>query len=295
MEPTSPHLNEQQAADSPQRLPPPPRLVRRRPGRHGLLGHVPLAVWLLCLAGAGLLVLAVWLVVRPWLITQFGMTVSGEVTGKSPLSERARAGVVQFRYYVQEQKHEGEDTVAGEAFDRLHPGSPVKVRVLPAWPDDPVLVEPASRAGRGSGVLLVLALLGNLALAILVRAYLREPLRQRALVREGVATGGVIVSKEAGSGRRTSWAVQYTYRAPRYGLPHGGDGDGRAVAEKEWQVRMAVSQEDHEAAQVGAAMTVLYDPRQPSRSLVYDFATYEAVSPSTEQPHLEPPFKPGTT
>jgi hypothetical protein len=106
-------------------------------------------------------------------------------------------------------------------------------------------------------------------------------LRQRALVREGVAVEGVVVGKEAGSGGGRSGSVQFCYRAPRYGVADRYK-DRAAVADKEWQVRMAVSRADFEAATVGAAVTVLYDPRQPSRSLLYAFAEYEAVDGSAD-------------
>jgi hypothetical protein len=269
----------------PPRLPPPPRLARRRSGRRGLLGHVPWAVRLLCVAGVGLLLLTIWLAARSWLVTLFGGTVPGEVTGKSALAEGTREGRVQFSYHFRGQEYSAEDTVGEYAFERLHQGTTVKVRVLAAWPGHPLLVEPAGRADSGRGVYLYLALLGNIALGLLLRIYLREPRRQRALVREGVTTEGVIVGKEVAIGRRPSWAVQYSYQAPRYGGTHAEAADGErrpAVAEKEWQVRMAVRRADFEAAQVGAAVAVLYDPRQPSRSLIYPFAEYEAVSTPAE-------------
>ena len=281
MEPTNHHPEGLASPDVLQRLPPTPRVVGRRPGRRGLLGHVPLALRLLCVAGVALLLVALWLVASSALIRLFGVTVLGEVTGRSAGAKGARDGRVRFTYYVREEEYSAEDTVDEGTFEWLREGTQVKVRVLPGWPRHPLLVEPAGRSGRGGGIYLGFALLGNAGLAALLRVYLREPLKQRALVRAGVATQGVVVGKDSGSGRHPSWAVQYCYRAPRHGVaqPAGEAGDGRpAVAEKEWQVRMAVCWTDFEAAQVGAAVTVLYDPRQPARSLIYPFAEYEAVA-----------------
>jgi hypothetical protein len=278
MDPTDLHPEGLASLDVPQRLPPPPRVAVRRPGRRGLLGHVPLALWLLCVAGVGLLLLALWLAASSWAVRLFGMTVPGEVTGRADGARGAREGRVRFTYHVKEEEYSAEDAVDEGALEGLHAGMPVKVRVLPGWPRHPLLVEPAGRSGRGGGFYLGLALLGNAALGAFLRLYLRDPLRRRALVREGVATRGVVVSKETGGGRRPSWAVQYCYRAPRYGAAHasGGANEGRpAVAEKEWQVRMAVRPADFELAQVGAPLTILYDPRQPSRSVIYAFAEYE--------------------
>jgi Protein of unknown function (DUF3592) len=277
MEPHNPPL-QPVSANLLQQVPSPPRLVRRRPGRRRLLGHVPLLVWLLCAAGFGLLLLTLWVAGFSWAISIFGVTVDGEVKGRSPVPTRGdRGGRVKFTYFVKGVEYSAEDTVDEAALEGLHMGTPVKVRVLSGWPKQPLLVEPVGRSGRGSGFYLALAWLGNIALVLLVRVCLRRPLRQRALVCEGVATEGMIVGKEAGSGRRASHAVQYSYHAPRYGM---------ALADREWHVRMLVSREDFEAAQVGAAVTVLYDPRQPSRSLIYPFADYEAVGTLSE-PHLD--------
>jgi hypothetical protein len=231
----------------------------------------------------GLLLLTLWRTASVWAVTWFGVTVDGEVTGKSDLPERGvRGGRLKFTYHVRGEEYSAEDTVDEDALDSLHVGAAVKVRVLSGWPDHPQLVEPSGRAGRGRGLWLGLAVLGNVALGTLFRRCLREPLRQRALVREGVATEGVIVRKEVRGGRRLSRAIQFCYRAPRYGVAREGDEVRAAVADKEWQVRMPVGRVDFEAAQVGDAVTVLYDPRQPSRSLIYPFADYEAVNTPTD-------------
>jgi hypothetical protein len=280
MEPINHHPEGLASPDPLQQLPP-PRTVGRRPGRRGLVGHVPLVLRLLCVAGAALLLVALWLVASSLLIRLFGVTVPGEVTGRTAGAKGTREGRVCFTYYVKEDEYSGEDTVDEATFDWLREGTPVKVRVLPGWPRQPLLVEPAGNSARGGGIYLGLALLGNAALAALVRAYLRAPLKQRALVRAGVATQGVIVSKESGSGRHPTWAVQYCYRAPRHGVAQAADGadaGSATVAEKEWQVRMAVCWSDFEAARVGAEVRVLYDPRQPARSLIYPFADYQAVA-----------------
>ncbi len=280
MEPTNHEPPESRSPAVSGRLPPPPRAAARRPGRRGLLGHAPLTVRLLCLGGLGLLLVALWLVASSWVVRRFGMTVPGEVAARSPGPKGTREGRVQFTYVVKGQEYSAEEAVDEAALDRLHSGAQVQVRVLSAWPSRPLLVEPAGHAGRGNGVALAFALLGNVALGVLLRRCLREPLKQRALVREGIATEGVVVRKEVGSGRRASWGVQYCYRAPRHGA-------APAVADKEWQVRMAVGRADFEAVQVGATVLVLYDPRQPSRSVIYPFAAYEAIDPSADPPSGE--------
>jgi hypothetical protein len=266
----------------PEVLPPPPRTVRHRPGRGRLLGHVPLVVWLLGLAGLGLLLLAVWLLAFPWFIGLFGSTVRGKVTGLYPAPPGGGAPPrVKYSYYVGEQEYSGDDAVDKETFDRrLYEGATVRVRVLRRLPDYPRLVEPAAQPTLPGGCLFWGALLWNAGIGFVVWALLRRPRRQRRLVREGLATAGRVVAKEADAGRRAGGVVQYAYRAPRYGLKHPPDGPaeaGAGPALKEWQVVTAVGPKDFAAVEVGAPVLVLYDPGRPSRSLVYAFAEYEAV------------------
>ena len=112
-------------------------------------------------------------------------------------------------------------------------------------------------------------------------AYLRKPLRQKQLVRDGVATTGWIVRKEAAPGKRGGWRIQYAYRAPAHGLGPGTASvrdSAPAGLLKEWQVIMRARAADGEAAQVGKAVTVLYDLHRPSHSLIYPFGDYEAVA-----------------
>jgi hypothetical protein len=282
MEPLNPPSEEPETSAAAQPLPPPPRIVCHRPGHHRLLGHLPLWVGLVWVGGFGLLLWALWLTVTAWIIAWFGVTVPGEVSAKLPKPKGARTGRIQFTYYIEKHEYTVEDTVDDATFDWVHVGTPVKVRALSGWPQHPQLLEPAGYSEKGSGVWVWFALLGNVGLMWLVRRSLHEPLKQRALVREGIATEGIVVGKEEIHGWRRSWVVQYSYRAPRHGVV---DTAGwAAVPDREWQVLMAVGRNDFEAAQVGATVTVLYDPRQPSRSTIYPFANYEATPASGEPP-----------
>jgi hypothetical protein len=266
-------------APLPQPLPPPPRAVRRRPGRGWLLGRVPLVVRLLGLAGVGLLLAALWLLGSSSVVALFGTTVPGKVTGLVPAPPGgASAPRVQFAYHVGIQEYAAEEPVDERAFAKLYEGAPVKVKVLRPWPGQPRLVEPPRPSERHPVALLGLAVVWNAAAAAMLWRHLRKPLAQRRLVREGLATPGSVVAKD-GDGR-PPWLVQFCYQAPTRGLTReaaAGGADGAAVAMKEWQVIMQVGRKEFEAAQVGAAVTVLYDPRKPSHSLVYPFAEYEAV------------------
>src|SRR5437868_20100 len=105
MESTNHHPQAPGFPAAPQRLLPPPRVAGRRPGRRGLLGHVPVTLWLLCVAGVGLLLLALWLTTSSWLVTLFGVTAHGEVTGKPAQAEGTREGRVRFTYHVRGEEY----------------------------------------------------------------------------------------------------------------------------------------------------------------------------------------------
>jgi hypothetical protein len=269
-------------------LPPPPRVVRRRRGHGWLLGHVPRLVWLLGLAGVSLLLPALWLVSSSLVLTLFGSTVPGKITGKSVPSSRSETTCqVQYTYYVGEQEYAAEETIDESAAARVYVGTAVKVRVLRRWPSYARLSEPVRRSWGPRGRLLFLAVLCNGALGLALWAWLRRPLRQRRLVHDGLAVTGWVVRKDVNVARPTSWHVQYAYQAPRHGLKREAAGDGGGAATKEWQVVMTVRHRDFDAVDMGAAVTVLYDPRRPFRSVIYAFADYEVLA--SERRGVSPP------
>jgi hypothetical protein len=235
---------------------------------------VPWFVWIVCLLGVGLLLAALWLQAVPWLVGWFGSVVPGTVTGKSaseppqPPSYRVR-----FTYHFKGQERTAEAAVDEATLDRLYVGLDVKVKVLGLWPDRPRLWDPRGRVSWDATCLLAGSLLWTAAAAVLLWRSLRKALRQRELVRDGVATAGWVVRKAAGR-------VHYGYRAPQFGVGRqvGAAGDGAAVAEREWQVVMPVRHGDFEAVQPGETVLVLYDPHQPSHSVIYPFADYAAVT-----------------
>jgi hypothetical protein len=271
----------------PDTLPAPPRPVRRRPGHGWLLGHVPILVWMLVVPGCGWLLLALGLLLFSWIVVHLGAPAPGKIIGVVPASVGGIPTTrVQFTYYVGSQEYSGEEAVDERASARLHVGAEVRVKVLSGFPNHPRLVEPPGQSGTTGICLLLLAVLWNAALAFVVWSYLRKPRTQRRLVREGLATAGNLVVVEAGKDRRRSREIQFAYRAPAHGLATsaaGPAGSASGTALREWQVLMKVRRKDFARAQVGMPVTVLYDPREPSRSVVYAFADYE-VRPSDPAP-----------
>jgi hypothetical protein len=238
---------------------------------------MPVLLWPLILASLGLLGVALWLLLISLALTWFGVTVQGTVTGVVPARSGSGNGAqIQYQYYVGTREHSGADNVAPSALGRLGVGAKIKVRVLSSLPGQARLEEPPGLSGGPPYCLLALALLCSSAVGILLRPWVRRARGQRYLVQHGVATAGWIIHREE-AGRR----VRYRYRAPRHGM---GSGEETATADMEWQVTVPLRPDDFAAAQVGERETVLYDPREPSRSLLYCFADYAALVPDGPAP-----------
>lgn len=89
-----------------------------------------------------------------------------------------------------------------------------------------------------------------------------QPFRQRRLYRSGEIIGGKIISKRSQRGKSTTYLVRYAFTLP----------DGREF-EKEMPTKRAL----WETARVDQAVTVLYFPSNPKRSVVYDYGPYECI------------------
>lgn len=94
------------------------------------------------------------------------------------------------------------------------------------------------------------------------------PLRQRHLVRNGIAVHGTVTAKlkdKDGRGNSRYW-VWYSYMAP---------GSQNAPIEK----RMQITGEGFNYIKEGDDVTVLCDPHDPRRSIIYRFCKYKALKP----------------
>jgi hypothetical protein len=85
------------------------------------------------------------------------------------------------------------------------------------------------------------------------------PIRGRLLAKNGPAAPGVITSRKEKRGRGSTYTLFYTFRTAA----------GHLVRAKS-DVRL----EGYRAAYEGAPVTVIYDPRKPTRSLPYEFSDF---------------------
>lgn len=85
------------------------------------------------------------------------------------------------------------------------------------------------------------------------------PIRQRLLAKHGLAAAGVNTGRKETRGRGTTYTLFYAFQAP----------GGQRI-----QAKSNVSREGYQAAHEGAAVTVIYDPNKPTRSLPYEFSDF---------------------
>jgi hypothetical protein len=254
-------------------LPPAPRRLRRRPG----VGIGPaVGRWLVrliilphCIVGIGLILPAIYV---PTLLI-FGDDVPGVIAGLS--TSPAKSGLnyhVHYSYTVDGLNYTDKDTVTAYDYSSTHVGQQCKVRVLQSLPSmlpqrltaqSPWLVAPQY---------LLMALLWNAFISIFVWLAWVAPWRTRQLLRFGVPVAGQIMMSNRIRGNKggVTYQIQYEYLA----LIDDQNGE---VSQQLLNGKMAISVKDFFSAEPGQVVTVLFDPKKPKRSLVYDFAEYQAV------------------
>ena len=257
----------------PSDLPPPPRRLRARPG----IGWVPtVSRWFLrlfitphCIVGVGLILSLLYTM----LVLLFGTDMPGQITDFNIHQSKGKPVYhITYRYTVDQIDYFRELGVNAEQYANVQKGQPLAVRVFPAFPaTSPQPQGPDNPWSNLPGNLL-LVLFWNGILSMFVWMAWIAPWRKRQLLIHGAATGGQIIAKDRVTGGKGGprYQVQYAYFVPQeetaglapMGLPCNG--------------QMEVPVNDFTAADIGQSVTVIYDPRKPKRSLVYEFAEYVA-------------------
>jgi hypothetical protein len=248
-------------------LPPPPRPVRARRGRGLLRGCLVLLLIPHIWCGA---FLPAWGVVRLVDFLHFrlaGFVVPGLVSRVE--ARHGRGGAyhqVYYTYRFRGHEYPADTRVDGPDPGGLAEGQSVEVRVLPGPGLGPQLLVPGA-VGPGDDLwkMALFTLVWDGAMMVIVWPNCIRPLRQRSLVRAGLATPGRVTDREEGD-RRKPYRVHYRYRPPS--------------ETEDRQGVMTVTKDEHYEVQVGDQLNVLYHPRKPRRSLLHRFAAYEAVPPA---------------
>ncbi|TMQ30495.1 MAG: hypothetical protein E6K70_24080 [Planctomycetota bacterium] len=256
-------------------LPEPPRRLRRRPGRGcgplvGLwfvrLFILPHTLIGIALAGAAAFGLFVWL---------FGADIPGRITSLDVA--RGRKGgnryQVDYAYSVAGIQYPGTTYVSANVYAGLRVGDAYPVRVfrpLPTWMPQP--------RGPGSSASMVFALpffalFWNGILSVFLWMAWVAPWRVWLLMRYGLATAGVVAGKHTRPGNKGSTNRLIRYR---FKVTLEEEGTGAALPET-FEREMSVMPSDYAAAKMDQPVTVIYHPKNPKRSLVYEFSEYEAL------------------
>jgi Protein of unknown function (DUF3592) len=253
---------------------PPPRQVRARDGwSHGCglwfirlfcLPHTLAGVFLACVAvSAVLLNLGVLIV---------GTDVDGRIVKKSEtVTKKGTHRTIDYTFTLNGHDYTARKDVGEEAYYGFAEGDAIRVRVLALapqaghWPAIPGLWPLGQVA-----ITCVVAAIWNGILAVFVWHLYIRPWRQRRLVRYGQPVPGTVSDVKSAIPRRgPAYTVTYVYKLPFD--PTTGDADRYAMGK-------ATVEAPQSAANVrpGDILTVLYDPRRPTRSLLYRFSDYKA-------------------
>ncbi len=249
-------------------LPPPPRRVRRRPDWQRNVTR-----WIaLPLLGVGFLA-------GGYATVQLAVTVLGTrvtatvdrlttIPGDSDSGETYRAT---YHYVLAGHTHAGAGQVSGGLHARLTPGSAVPALAvrLPGGRAYGVVIDPGlARLYAG------FALLWN-AVMIPVAVWLYvTPARRRRLLRTGdVVAGQVTVVGPWDAESASAW-VSYTYHPP--GQPAAAG-------------RQSYAGPPELLPHPGDAVTVVYDPARPRRSVAYEAGEFAVVWPPGPAARREPP------
>jgi hypothetical protein len=147
-------------------------------------------------------------------------------------------------------------------------GQPLVVRVLEQYPElCPLPSEPeAPDFWRSKSLPLGLfALVWNGVLVVVaIGVLIVAPVEARRLVRFGLTTLGTVAEKKATAGEDASYELTYRYQL--------GQGDSQ-----EHFRTVSVTKAVFEQTELGAEVVVLYHPKQPKDSILYELAEYRAV------------------
>jgi hypothetical protein len=242
-------------------LPPPPRGVRavRRSafvsGSARLL-LVPFVLIGLAMPLAIAVRMGVQLMGRPITATVDGLDRVGNPRDGRP------SCFARLHYTLDDRLWEDRQPVTADELARLHVGDRVTGRAA-TFLGHALALTSAGNVNRTTGVLALVTVALDAAIALLVYGNWLVPARTRRLLETGTAVAGEVMAAMPFHARG-GYRVRVAYRFPTPAGDEGGD--------------VTVNGPPGAATAVGRPVTVVYDPARPTRSTVYEFSGY-TVSP----------------
>jgi hypothetical protein len=253
---------------------PPPRVVRHRDGygagcalwviRLFILPHMFVGLWLF---GTALTTTVQY--VR---VLAVGVECEGHVDKKT--AEKGSKGHiyywVDYAYPVNGVEHGGRVRVDEDVYNGLNAGDPVPVRTLESDPEK----SPWPRIGTQSAPMDVLgawgiALFWNGVMSAGIWFLYVRPWRARRLIRYGEPTVGMI----------RSWAPQPTKGGTEYKLTYDYTAPDASGLPTPRTGKMTTQRKEATDYKPARAVTVVYDPEKPWRSVLYALGDYRVQAP----------------
>lgn len=199
----------------------------------------------------------------------FAAEVEGQVVAKGMgEGDRRESHFVEYVYSLDGQIHSRRERVNSGVYKALNVGDSVTLQAAP-WARDSARIKPSGEIPEGLGLFIgwgIAAVPSTIAGGFFWYLFY-IPWSQKRLVRRGEVTKGTVRDIESGDGKGGRWyRIKYEY-ATRGGEP-ARDQTGSMVA----------SGPAADAIKVDDAVTVVYDPQRPTRSLLYAFGHYKAVT-----------------
>ena len=220
----------------------------------------------------------------------FGTIAPGTITDLT--SHRSSKGHATYHAHYEYRwngvRYAGKNQVDADDYFLARKGQSVAIKILPLAPGWGEIVMIPGASNRGMiGVQLFITLFWNGIVGVFYVAMYGPLVKDKSLVRNGVATTGRIIEKTISRGKSTSYHVEYEYvaAASSDGAPESPWGNARGVETVRSQTsenapiraKMTVPKDEYEGLERGQKFTVLYDARKPRRSVIYRFANYSAV------------------
>jgi hypothetical protein len=241
-------------------LPPPPRQTTRRRGIHpaiktALFFLIP-HVWV----GLGLIAF----IVNGVALAVVGHVRTGQVIDRQVTHGKGTHYQIVYAYEESGRRFQDRADVSSADYDGLPPGSQVAVKSLHVGPlGGSRLAGALDRRGNGILCMAFFAILWNGFLFFLFYNLVLAPLRQRALVRDGDAVPGRILSKKEQKGKSTTYTVTYFYVT---------------LDDSKCTGSMTVRGGEYHRFHEGDDVTILYAPKRlAARSVIYECSDYLAT------------------